>query len=277
MAVQIVTDSTADISAELAQELGIAVVPLNVHFGNEVFRDGVDMTPDAFFARLAQSKQLPTTSQPSAGSFGDAYRPLAGPEGILSIHISSKLSGTLNSAAIAAEELKDRVRIELVDSTLVSLGLGLIVIAAAKAASEGKSLDYLAQMARDLTSKVHIIFMIETLEFLQRGGRIGRARALIGSLLQLRPILLLEDGEIRPFERVRTRRKGLERLKEYAFSFPAAAEVGIMHSTSPADAQELAETISERIPRDRILVGNLGPVVGVHAGPGVVGLVVREP
>jgi DegV family protein with EDD domain len=278
MAVKVVTDSTSDVPDALAKELDITIVPENVHFGDTVYRDRIDLTDAQFFDLLATSKQAPKTSQPSVGAFSEVYEPLSRQaEGILSVHISSKLSGTCNSADLAAAEVRDRCPVEIVDSLSSSLGLGLIAIAAARAAREGIALAEIAALARALIPKIHVVFFVETLEYLQRGGRIGRAQAFLGSLLNVKPVLIVRDGEIHPFERVRTRRKALDRLRDYVLDVPEVAELGIMHSTSPDDVETLINALSVKVPAETVIIGRYGAVLGTHLGPGGVGVIVREP
>lgn len=273
MTVRIVTDSTADLPPGMAEELGVVVVPLRVSFGDEVYRDGVDLTPDQFFAKLAASSSLPTTSQPSAGDFLEVYQALhQEADGIVSIHIAASLSGTVQSALLARQSLQAACPIEIVDSRSVSLGLGLVVIKAAAAARAGAPLADVVAVARRALQRLHIFFMVDTLEYLQRGGRIGRAQAFLGTLLQVKPILCLRDGEVHPLERTRTRARALDRLFELISALPCVSDYGVIHATTPDDAQALAQRLRAATPHAQLYMSRLGPVVGTHAGPGVVGV-----
>lgn len=275
MSVRIVTDSTADIPSPLAQELAIVVVPLNVQFGEAVFRDGVDLGTEEFFRRLVRSPVLPTTSQPSAGAFLEVYSRLAAERAeIVSLHISAKLSGTLNSAQVAKESLDVPCRIELMDSQSASLGLGLTALAAARAAQAGASFQEVVALVRRRIDATTVLVFVDTLEYLQRGGRIGRAQAFLGGLLNVKPLLTLREGEIHPVERVRTRARALERLYEYAASYVQIEDLAVLHSTSPQEAQELRRRLGGLFPEQQVLLATYGPVIGTHLGPGAMGVVV---
>ena len=275
--IRIVTDSTADLPPALIVELGITVVPLEVNFADRSYRDGVDLTPAEFYTKLQASPTTPTTSQPSVGAFVEAYEALArDADGILSIHLSSALSGTYNSAMLARETLGERCPVEVIDSRQASLGMGLIVISCARLARQGASLAELADHARRLIPMTHTLFLVETLEYLQRGGRIGRAAAFLGTLLSVRPLLLIEDGAVKPVERVRTRGKGVDRLIQSAESYGKIESVAILQATTPEDVEPMVARLAARVPRERIIVGQVGTVIGTHTGPGVLGIVVCE-
>lgn len=275
MPVRVVTDSTADLPAHLVEELRITVVPLTVTFGDETYRDGVDLSTEQFFEHLTQSDALPTTSQPSVGVFQEAYEKLASEtKEIVSIHITSKASGTFDAALRAREAISDGPRIEVVDSLSASMGLGFIVLAAARAARAGASLDAVADLARSMVPRIHPYVVLDTLEFLRRGGRIGRAAAFLGGMLNVKPILALRDGVVHPIARVRTRKKAVDRMLDLAMGHPDIAEVAVLHGTTPEDAEELARRVSERQPEVPVHVGFIGPVIGVHGGPGILGIVV---
>jgi DegV family protein with EDD domain len=273
----VVTDSTADLPPEVVRELGITVVPLLVLFGDEVYRDGVDLSSEEFFRRLTTSPVLPTTSQPSVGDLQEAYRKLAAAtDEIVSIHISAGISGTCDSALQAANSLGGSPRVEVVDSQSTSMGLGYQVIAAARAAQGGASMEEVAAVARSVGRRHHLLALLETLGYLRRGGRIGRAQAFLGSILNLKPILTLRDGVVHPVARVRTRARALEQLIRHSLSHGDLEDVAIMHGTTPEDAEMLAQRVREQLPGVPIHVGRLGPVLGVHGGPGIIGTVVVE-
>ena len=277
MAVRIVTDSTCDLPAPLVQAHGITVVPLTVFFGDEAFLDTVDITPDEFYERLAVSKELPRTSQPSVELFREAYE-RCGADGdeIVSIHLSSKLSGTLNAASVAREAVAPEIHVDLIDSYNVSLGLGLIVLEAASAAQSGASLADVVAVTRRAMDRVSVHVVVDTLEFLQRGGRIGRARSFLGSVLSIKPILRVEDGEVAPFERVRTRSKAIERMFELGVSMARAKELFVACSGSDEEARALIERLRPALPHTDIILGHLGPIVGVYTGPNALGIAALE-
>ncbi len=273
--VRVVTDSTADLPPEVAAELAITVVPLQVIFGEESFRDGVDLTSEQFFARLAGTHDLPRTSQPSVGEFQRVYEELAGQtERIVSVHLSSRFSGTVETARQAAQAFAGRCRIEVIDSGTVSMAMGLAVIAAARAAHWGADLDFCAERARSVLRRQRLAVALATLEYLRRGGRIGRAQAFLGGLLRLKPVLTIRDGEAFPLSRARTHKKALEEVLRVCLSDGEVVEAAVMHTTNPEDGQYLADEIARRCPGIPIHVGRIGPVIGVHGGPGLVGVCV---
>jgi len=273
--VLVVTDSTADLPAQLVDQLGITVVPLQIAFGQESFADGVDLTSEAFFQRLQESDELPTTSQPSLGQFFQVYEALAEQaDAILSIHLSSGFSGTLATADQAAAAVRERCRIEVIDSTTVSMATGFAVLAAARAARDGADLDACAEIARSVLNRQRLAVMLDTLDYLRRGGRIGRAQAFLGGLLRLKPILTIRDGEASPLSRVRTRKKALAELLRLTLDQGPIDQAAIMHATSPDDARMLADEIAARMPGLPVHIGRIGPVIGVHGGPGLIGIAV---
>ena len=273
--VLVVTDSTADLPAQLVDQLGITVVPLQIVFGQESFVDGVDLTSEAFFHRLQESDELPTTSQPSLGQFFQAYETLAEQtDAILSIHLSSGFSATLATAQQAAAGGGEQCRVEVLDSGTVSMAMGFAVLAAARAARDGADLDACAEIARSILARQRLAVMLDTLEYLRRGGRIGRAQAFLGGLLRLKPILTIRDGEASPLSRVRTRKKAMAELLRLSLDQGPIDEAAVMHSTSPDDARMLADEIAARMPGLPIHIGRIGPVIGVHGGPGLIGIAV---
>lgn len=277
MTVRIVTDSTCDLPAEDIKRYAITVVPLTVFFGEEALLDGIDVTPADFYARMVAFKGLPRTSQPSVELFQDAYQSLA-PDGvdIVSIHISSRLSGTLNAASVAREVVKEDVHVDLIDSYNVSLGLGLIVLEAARAAQAGASLPEVVAAARRAMDRVSVHVVVDTLEYLQKGGRIGRARSFLGSVLKVKPIIRVEDGEVAPFERVRTRARAIERIFELASNMPRAREMFVGCGGDDSDARALIERLRPHLPHTELRLGYLGPVVGVYTGPNALGIAALE-
>ena len=271
MVVRIVTDSTADLNKEQQQAAGITVVPLNVHFGDEVFRDHVDLTTDEFFRRLKASPQLPRTSQPAVGVFEEVYRSLRqnGDE-IVSVHLSGKVSGTYNSALMASKGV-DETAIEVVDSLSTSMALGFMALEGAKLARAGKDRATIAEHLRALVPKARVICVVDTLTYLERGGRIGKARALLGSLLNVKPILQLKEGEVVPIGRARGRPQALTRLVELLERDGHVTQLAVMHGAAPADADHLRERVAANYPGLDILLTEIGAVLGTHTGPGVIG------
>jgi DegV family protein with EDD domain len=279
MAVKIVTDSTSDLTPEIAGELGITVVPLNVHFtteiGTETYRDGVDLKAEDFYRRLAQNKTLPTTSAPAPGTFVEVYEKLAKEtDEILSITISSKLSATYKAALDAKELMKSKARLEVIDSFSAMIGLGLIVISAAKAAKAGASLNEVIDVVRSSMSRVDFRLAFDTLEYLRKGGRIGKAQAFLGSALKVNPILTIKDGLTEGVTRVRCRAKAIDHLCDFGMSFPDIEEIAIEDATTPDEAKILAERLGSRFPGQHIYWMKVGPVIGTHVGPHVLGVAV---
>jgi len=275
--VAIVTDSTSDLPAEIRDEYGITVVPLNVHFGQETYRDGVDLTGDAFMARMATTEHLPTTSQPSVGVFEETFRDLAKThDAIVCVLISARLSGTLQSATLAAEGVAGIVPVEIVDSLNVSYALGLQAMRAAALAAGGMAASEIAATLRTETGRYQLVFFVETLDHLRRGGRIGKAAQLLGSLLKLKPLLRIEEGQIVPFERTRTRSRATNALVSFAGELGSVEQAGIIHITTQADADALATDIGRVTGLHPIPTIRFGPVIAAHVGPGVLGVVLKE-
>jgi len=275
--VAIVTDSTAYIPEMLLKELDITVVPLNLIWGEESFEDGVDIMPNEFYRRLANSKSFPTTSQPSILSMKNKFEDLVSRGfDVLGIFISSKLSGTVESALQARELMqKGQDKIAILDSLATTMALGWPVLTAARAAKAGEKLlgcHKLAEKARDQTG---VMFVVETLEYLRRGGRIGGAQAMLGTILNIKPLLELQDGRIESVEKIRTKEKALNRmldLIEEKISGQTPVRVATVHANVEAEALSLLETAKQRFHPVESLHGPLSPVIGTHAGPGTVAL-----
>ena len=277
MAVKIVTDSLSDITDDLAQELGITVVPLYVRFGEEVYRDRVEMTTEEFYRRLVQGDTFPTTTQPPPGDFLDVYNKLAKEtDEILAITVSSMLSGTYQSALQAKDRIDEKCRIEVIDSQKVAMSLGLIVIAAAKAAKEGANLDELADFVRRAIPRSHLVIYFDTLKYLAKGGRIGKARGLMGAMLSIKPILTIKDGEMAPLTRVRSPAAGLDYLYNFVPGFSKIEALAVEHATTPAEADALVERLGAICPNEQISRAIVSPVLGTHAGPNARALTVLE-
>lgn len=275
MTLRIVTDSTADLSTEALTRHGIAVVPLSILFGDEELRDGVDITSEQFFKRLGRESTLPTTSQPSPAAFQAVYERMRdeGATEILSIHVSSKLSGTLQSARQGAEAVSG-VRFRHVDSGTVSLALGLAVLAAAAVAADGGSMDEARAAAEDRLARTHLYFALDTLEYLRRGGRLSRGSELVGTLLKVKPLLTIENGELIATGRVRTRPKAIEELLQRVSDLRPITHCAAIHATTPDDLQYVVDRLDGIAPDAQVLTARITPVLGVHAGPGIIGVAV---
>jgi DegV family protein with EDD domain len=273
--IAVVTDSTAYIPEEALAGLSVPVIPVWLIWGDEHFRDGVDIDPLAFYRRLRESEVLPTTSQPSVGEFEDFFRQAGvSADAIVGVFVTSKLSGTVSSAQAAQVHLPE-LTIRVVDSLSVSMGLGFVVLAAARAAVAGKSLDEVVAAAEEMRDRVQLLFTVDTLEYLHRGGRIGGARWLLGTALSIKPLLHFEDGRIEPLAQVRTKRQAVARMLEIAEERLGAkrmAEAAIIDADSPEEGEAVAEQVKERFGISTVYRSVVSPAIGVHAGPGTVGI-----
>ncbi len=275
-AVTVVTDSTAYLPDSVVEELGIIVVPLRVQLGDDSYQEGVDLPVEKFVEWITPAGRRALTSQPSPAAFQSAYE--SAPGDIVSVHLSTALSGTTGAARLAGEQLPDR-KFRVVDSRNIAMGLGFAVIAAATAAAEGASLKEVAVTAERAASRTRTTFYVDSLEYLRRGGRIGAARSLVGGALSVKPLLHIVDGEIAVLERIRTASRAIARLEDVAAltAGHAAVDVAVQHLGALERAEQIAERLSERIPgAESIPVSSLGPVVGTHVGPGTVGVVVHK-
>lgn len=281
MPVKIVTDSTSDITPQIAKELEICVMPLYVNFGNnEVYRDGVDLSPEEFYRKLTTCKRLPTTSTVSPSEFSQVCDRLAEQtDEVLAILLSSKLSATYDMALQGKELMKTknrRVRVEVIDSQLMCMALGLVAIAAAKEAQKGASLDQVIAVANSVRSRMRIRMAFDTLEYVRKGGRIGAAQAFLGTMLDLKPILTLKDGITTPVTRERTRAKAIEHLRRFATSFTNVEEMALAYTTTPEDTAALIQKLDSTFPKERVYISTIGAVMGTHLGPGALGIAVLE-
>jgi DegV family protein with EDD domain len=273
MTVKVVTDSTSDLTPEIAGALGITMVPLNVHFGAETYRDGVDLTTEDFYQRLPTTQILPTTSAPAPGLFAETYDRLAGETNeIVSIHISSKLSATYQAAMEGKELSRSKAHIEVVDSQWAIAGLGLIVVAAAKAARDRADLDKVLNVVHSSMQRVDFRMAFDTLEYLRRGGRIGRAQAFLGSALKINPILTIRDGLTEGIARVRCRAKAIDHLFDFAVGFSDIEALAIEDGTTADEVAILVERLGSRFPPEHIYRMKVSPVIGTHVGPNVLGV-----
>lgn len=275
--IRIVTDSAADLPSQLAEELGITIVPLYVRFGEKVYRDGVNISEDEFYQRLENTPVHPSTIQPGPQDFLEVYRKLSpDADGIVSIHISGKLSGTCNSALMAKGMLETECPIEVIDSEVLTMSMGLLAIVAANMAKAGESLDKIVEAVKQDIPKIHLLALFDTLKYLLLGGRIGKAKALLGSILNVKPMLSLKDGEVVPAGQVRTRAKGIDKLFDFVKNAENIQDLAVAYSTTPDEAQNLAERIGSIFDREKIVIARVGPTLGVHMGPGALIVVIRE-
>ncbi len=273
-AVKIVTDSTADLEYQYLKEYDISCVPLQVRFGEETLKDRVEISPSEFYARLTQTKSPVSTSQPSPGDFYNVYKSIADQgDSIISIHLSGDFSGTYQTASLAKTMLPE-ADIQVIDSRSVSVGLGLIVLAAAKAAKQGKTSAEITALVNELIPKIKIYFIVDTLEYLMRGGRIGRASSFLGTLLNIKPILGISEGVVVPVEKVRGKNKAYKRLIEMVKQQinNNSGHFGAVHADNKSGLLEFVQKLRAEVNCDDMLFGELGSVVGCHGGPGLVGI-----
>ncbi|HEY0492242.1 MAG TPA: DegV family protein [Candidatus Dormibacteraeota bacterium] len=269
--VRIVTDSTADLSLEQQRAAGITVVPLNVHFGDEVFRDRVDLSSAEFFRKLKAASQLPRTSQPSVGVFEEVFRKLtSGVDEVVAVMLSGKVSGTYNAALMAAQAVPGKV--DVVDSQSASMALGFLALEAARLASAGADRATVTAAVGALVPKARILCAIDTLTYLERGGRIGKARALVGSLLNFKPLITLRDGEVVPLGRARGRPQMLDRLVEMLRRDGRIMRLAVLHGAAESEAEHLRARLAPGYPELEVIVSEIGPVLATHTGPGVIGI-----
>ena len=277
MTVKIVTDSCADLPPQLAQEMGITVVPVYMRFGEKVYRDGVDINQDEFYQKLAESFVHPSTAVPSPADFARVYEEAAQEtDEIVSIHLTSKHSATYDSALQGRELVETECRIEVIDSLSVSMGLGLIAMAAARLAEAGEGLQGVMDEVKQAILHIRILGVFDTFKYLLRSGRLGKAKALLGTLLSVKPLLTMREGELLPAGLARTRAKGIERLFDFVKNVLNIQELAIVHSTTPDEASSLRERIGSIFAKERIHVARLGPALGAHGGPGTLILALRE-
>lgn len=271
--IRIVTDSSSDVPHELAGEHAVEVVPLTIRFGDEEFVDRQDLTTASFWERLVLADHLPETAAPSAGLFEETYRSLISEDatGIVVITISSELSGTYQSAVIAAERTNGEIPIRVIDSRSVGMGLGLPVLEAATLAGQGASLDEVADHAARSTASTSVVAALDTLEYLKRGGRVGSTQAFFGGLLNIKPLITLTDGVVAPLGRVRTRSKAIGALEERAAAIGPAIKAAAVFHGAAGDIDLVVERIQQHLAVP-VIVSMLGPVVGTHTGPGTVGI-----
>jgi DegV family protein with EDD domain len=273
--VRIVTDSTADVPEVLASELDIAIVPCLVYIGQEAYRNGLDLSPQEYYDRAASRPVLPRTSQPATGDFVSTYRRMLDQEqseGIISIHVAANFSGTVNGAWAAAQELSDPSQVEVVDSGTVSMGMGWVVIEAARMAQAGATKEEVSQATRALLPRSKTAAMIDNLENLYKGGRISQVSAALGTALQIKPLLSLHGGQVSVWGKVRTRSRALKRLVERVREWGPLAEMAVLHAGAEELAQSLADELADLIPAERVVFQAAGLALTTHLGLGAVGV-----
>lgn len=278
MPVRIVTDSACDLEAAEVEALGIEVVPLSIRFGNEEYTDRVDLSAEKFYAKMAEQEALPETAAPSPGAFEEAFRRQAeaGADAVVCVTLSSKLSATIQAAENAAKSVGDELDVRVIDSLSISTGLGTIVQRLAKAAADGQDADALSSMADDVISRTHVVGTLDTLENLKKGGRIGAAQALVGSLLSIKPLVDISTGEVAEAGKARTRRRALEWLSDQVLEKPQVEDLCLVHGGAP-DIDTVVEMLTPRYSKDDIHVSYIGAVIGTHGGPRVVGATWVDP
>jgi DegV family protein with EDD domain len=265
----VVTDSTADLPPEWRERYDVEVVPLKVLFGEETFRDGVDMNNEEFFAKLAASSKLPTTSAPSPGEFAEVYSRLAKDhDGCISIHIGRQLSATAEAARVGAESVEG-FRVNVIDSETVTMPMAFLC----RLAAESATLDEATAAVEERIPKCRVLALLDTLRYIEMGGRVSRAQAMIGTMLDLKPLLLVADREIKPVDRVRTRSRAIPRMVEFFEKDLPVEHVGVVHAQAPEEAEQIAAGIRSRRPDLEVTVGQIGCVLGTHTGPKALGVV----
>lgn len=271
--VRIVTDSASDLSVDDATTYGIEVVPLTIRFGSEEFVDREQLSVSDFYTRMAAADALPETAAPSPGAFEEAFRKAAadGADAVVCINLSSELSATMQSAQNAAQALNGEIDVRVVDSRSITAGLGTQVIEAAKTARDGGDVDAVVARVEELVAGTEIYAALDTLENLEKGGRIGKARSMLGSILSIKPIIHITDGVVEEAAKQRTRRKSLEWLRDQLYRENGVKHLSVSHGNAP-DVDEFLDLIAERYPRDQIRIGKVGAVIGTHGGPRIIGI-----
>ena len=271
--VRIVTDSACDLEEALTEQWGIAVVPLIVTFSGTPLVDRAELAPGDFYARMAAAEELPTTAAPSPGSFEEVFRSLAadGATGIVCVNLSHELSATGPAAETAAETVADLVEVRCVDSRSLTSGLGSIVLEAAAAAADGASLDDIEALCIDMAERTRMFGAIDTMENLRKGGRVGGAKAMFGSMLSIKPIVDVSTGRVEEAARTRTRRRSFAWLRDRIVADQPVTHLCVGHGAA-ADLDDFLALLGESVDLDDVRTGWIGPVIGTHAGQGVIGV-----
>ncbi|MGH9210722.1 MAG: DegV family protein [Acidimicrobiales bacterium] len=278
MPVRIVTDSSCDLDAAETDELGIEVVPLSIRIGSTEYTDRVDLSVEDFYTKMAASPTLPETAAPSPGAFETAFRRQAeaGADAVLCVTLSSGLSATMQAAQSAATALAGDLDVRVVDSRSITMGLGTIALVAAQAAADGDGMDAVATTVDDLVARTHVVGTLDTLENVRKGGRIGKGQAFLGSLLSIKPLVDLSTGVLEPAGKARTRRKALDWVRDVVMELPKVEHLAVIHSMAP-DLDDLLDMLSPRYERDAVRIATIGPVVGTHGGPAMIGATWLDP
>ena len=277
MAIRIVTDSVSDLTPTLASANDVTVIPCYVIIGSETYKDGVEITADRFYSRLEGLSRLPTTSQPTIADFQEVYRRLLDQgHQIVSVHVSSKLSGTINSATQAKAAIGDSAPIEIVDSQTASGPMGLVVLDAARLAREMNDYQEVARRVRQTLVRQHGFVLVDTLEYLQKGGRIGKAQAFVGGMLKVKPILTIREGEVHPVERPRSLERAKNRIIEIARGLAPVRQVNVSYSTDRVQALALRAELAELVGPEHLIESRFGPVLGTYVGPNALGVAVTQ-
>ena len=270
--VRIVTESTADIPAELAAKLEIAIVPSYVIFGSESYRDGIELTKEQFYERLYAAREIPTTATPPPATYEEVYRRLATETNeIVSIHLAANLSGLYNAASLATQSVPE-AQIVVIDSEQATMGYGLMAVAAAEAAQQGATLEEVVGLIEGMKDRSRVLAVLDTLEFLYRGGRVGWAQATLGTLMQIKPIVEVHRGEVRLVERARTRARSFDRLVAMIRALGPLERAIVLHADAPQRAEQLADQVQALLPEWERLVGHAGVTIASHTGPGAIGI-----
>jgi DegV family protein with EDD domain len=276
--IKIVTDSSSDIPLSVAHELGIEVIPMQLHVGDQIYRAGLDMTNDQFYQMVQDTRAKVASHSPPSTVYEQVYRRLAMEyEYIFSIHLSSRLGANYRTAQQARSRLPaSATRLEIVDSKLASMALGTVVLHAARAVRDGITPAEAGRLINMLIQHSHLVFFVDTIEYLEQSGRLSLATTVLGSMQRIKPLMLLDEGEIVPYERTRTRAKAIEGLYTFVEDFPRVQEVIAMYATTPEDIEKLLEKVDPIFPRDRVQMAQFGPSFGAHLGPGAMGVAVFE-
>jgi DegV family protein with EDD domain len=268
----VVTESTADIPEEMVTALDITVVPSYVVFGNDSYRDGVDLTKEQFYTKLSESRDLPTTATPPPSVYGEAYRRLAEEtDEIVSIHLASNLSGLYNAASLAAENMS-QIRVAVVDSQQVTMGYGWMAVAAAQAAQRGESMEQILELVESMKGRTLVLAVLDTMEYIYRGGRVNWVQAMLGSLMQIKLIVEVRYGQVRLLERTRTWDRALNRLLDFVQALGHLERAIVLHANAPDRAENLADRLQAIVPDWSRLIGQAGVTIASHTGPGAVGI-----
>ena len=272
MPVRIVTDSACDLPEAVCEQLGIEVVPLSIRFGEREYVDRKELSTDAFWRELESASTLPETAAPSVGAFEETFRKLSdeGADGIVCINLSAKMSATMQSAQVAAKALDGETPIEIIDSMSASMGIGNLALIAARRAANGATVEEIVREVEDARARQHVYAAVDTLEYLRKGGRIGGAQAMLGSMLSIKPVIVVKDGAVEQGGKVRTRSKALQFLID---QIPAGKVemISVLHANAP-DIDDFLKMLEPVVPDAEVVVGKIGPVVGVHTGPRLMGI-----